>query len=151
LPRLLAFVPCERIIKEGDTNNLSAISMFTKLSVQLPARDKPSTVAMPWQVLVVWRRETEEELRTTYRQSCEIVAPDGHVLRTLTTEFSMATDIVNTLFLVRGFPLAPGGGGRYLLRLSLGESGKDLAEIATYPLTVSFEPPTDSGSEVRTS
>jgi hypothetical protein len=137
-------VPCERIVREVDTNNLSVISIFTRVSVQLPAPDRPSTVAMPWQILAVWRRESEEDPRTTYRQSCEIVAPDGRVLRTLTNEFSLTTEMVNTIFAVRGFPLAPGTGGRYLLRLAIGERGKDLEEVAAYPLTISFESPTES-------
>lgn len=140
LPKLLTFAPCEKILQESETKNISLISLLHEIIVDIPESvsigEKMST-PIPWAIFASWYQEAPTE-QMTFRQHCELVGPNGDVLRALHVDFSMTKVIHHSIMRIRGFPLVPGG-GQYRVVISIGRPDKEeREEIASYPITVTF-------------
>lgn len=152
MPKLLIFAPCERLIREQDTQNISLISVLQTLTVQVPLEhiDRPIAAPFRWDLLTMWGREVHDEGKK-YHETCELIGPSGEVLQSFSSEFSIEKDIAYVIFVAIGFPIVPGG-GQYKVVLYLSESGgKDRKEITTYPIDVKREtvpPPSPTSASV---
>lgn len=140
MPKLLMFAPCEKVIVDKQSNNVSLIAVLQDLQLRLPDVPIPAKVTVPirWHIFSMWLREPGDENRR-YEQSCELVAPVGAVLARTRSLFSLEKPTHRVIVSMQGFPLAQSGaGGEYLLKLYLRaeREGAEPNEVATYPLSV---------------
>lgn len=79
MPKLLAFLPCEKLIIEQVTNNVSISTLMQEMNVQVPAKigPPPKGVMSPqsWAVLAIWHFGADEE-RIDFEVKTSIVGPD---------------------------------------------------------------------------
>src|SRR5260370_11142903 len=78
MPRLLAFLPCEKVII-GQDGNPSVISILQQFNVPLPAGAKvdPHSMGMfRWDIFSLWERLAGDEEKE-FEQRCELISPDG--------------------------------------------------------------------------
>jgi len=142
VPKLLSFVPCERVIVSRDDNSLHLVGVMQGFKAQstqpFPTDEAPAQVPLRWAVLTLWYKTAGDE-GSTYEQKIELVSPSGKVLLSQATEFVMTRRSHRNTTNVFGFPIA--GIGDHTLRLSLraSSSGESFQRIAEYPLFVSAD------------
>jgi hypothetical protein len=131
MPKLLAFVPCERVIVAKDDNSTTLISLMQGLHIELP-EDAPDKVVAPmsWATFSLWYKQPGDE-GVTYEQRVELIDPDGQVLAAQTGEFQMDKTFHRHTNRSFGVPLRRGGD--YTLRLSLRRVGSEFATVMEYP------------------
>lgn len=141
MPKLLLFVPCEKVLIDQQ-GSISIISLLQELKVQVaengPTPPANAKAAVKWDVLTIWER-TDDDFGKTYEQRIALFEPNGEP-----TEISAIAPIetekgshrnVATIF---GFPI--GLAGRYALRLWLSENGVETPKpLAEYAIKVSRE------------
>jgi len=140
MPKLLIFVPCERVIvsgSEGGDNTASLIAILEGVEV-LKKVPLDAAVPKPWVIFSLWTRSNGDEDKN-YEQICDMVAPSGKVAITSTLQFRFALRNHRINVHVNGLPI--GEDGTYLLILYLQEVGKPetKTEYATFPISVSHE------------
>ena len=90
MPKLMLFVPCEKLIVDEDGKNTTLICVIQNIEASVP-KDKPvdktATAPREWDVVTLWHSEEAEEIGTKFRQRFEFVLPDGTVLMSSTVEF----------------------------------------------------------------
>ena len=141
MPRLLAYLPCEKIIIDSD-NNVSLISVLQDLKVQVPeAGPVPGpavTAAMKWQILTMWLIDPGD-VGKFYEEKVALFDPDGAPTAVKGSVGNETTGAGHrNVVTVLGFPI--GKEGRHSLRLWMYERGNDPGEpIAEYPIRVSHD------------
>lgn len=143
MPKLLAFVPCERVIISSDDNSASLITLFAgfKLAgegLKQGTDESPRTLPIRWAAFALWYRLPEDEGQT-YEQKVELVSPSGKVLISQSQEFLMVKTTHRNTGNVFGFPIV--GTGEYTLRLFLRKitGGSEFRLLAEHPLAIDFE------------
>ncbi len=147
-PKLLAFLPCEKVIVDMD-NNVSLITLLQDIKVGIPespdetkANPKGKIVApIKWSVLVLWKRSEDDNV-LEYEQKVALFDPAGEASIQAIQPFSFgdkhtARNIANII----GFPIHEDG--VYLLKLWLRRKGdpETPEPLADYELTVAREQP----------
>lgn len=136
MPKLLAFVPCEKIILDKD-NNLSLISILSEIHVPVPVDPVPpnASLALQWDIVTLWCRGEGEEEGHPFEQRSELLSPTGRVLVTTSIPFKMTRPIHRNMAHVYGLPV--GEFGQHTLRLTLRDVQAGTEEIAAeYPLSI---------------
>lgn len=138
MPRLLLFTPCEKVIFDKDANTVSLITILQDIAisvspdVQIP---EDAQVPMVWHALSMWHDESGGDGKQ-YEQKIELCGPDGKILVTSTSQFTMSLSShrINARF--NSFPV--GHFGQYALKLFLRENREEeeRVEVASFPLTV---------------
>lgn len=141
MPRLLAFLPCERVIVSSDDNSASVMTIlqgFKFSGVKIPTDDEPVSLPLRWSIFTLWRRTSADE-GVTYEQRAELISPSGKVLVAQTAEFVMVKANHRHTGRIFGFPVT--GVGEYSLRLSLRalKEGEEYSVMAEYPLTIDVD------------
>jgi hypothetical protein len=143
LPRLILFVPCERVILNQEDNNVSLITVLNEISIALPSDKIPSGshAAYRWTILAVWLREPGDEQKR-FEQSCELVMPDGQRAFRSRDVFSFEQRIHRQTLVVPAFPMSKTPGD-CLLKLSVREDveGKEWQGVAEYPILLKHSTP----------
>lgn len=147
LPKPLIFAPCEKVIVDRESSNISLITVLSNIHLRLPPSDeseKQSAIkiigAMKWDIVVLWIQEPGDAGRK-FEQQCELLGPDGSVLNKNRTEFVVNKRTHRVITHVHGFPLSRAG-GEHLLKLYLrAEGDTERRVMAEYPIAVqiSFE------------
>jgi hypothetical protein len=141
MPKVLLFVPCEKVIVDRD-NTLSLISVLETITINIPRSEQanlPKGAAVPlrWYALSLWRREPEDEGRR-YEQRTRFVR-DGDDLLPVNVQpipFLVAYKTFRNVVTLNGFPIVPEG--ECLIRLAIREAGQGIwREVAEYPIYVS--------------
>jgi hypothetical protein len=144
LPRLLAFLPCEKIIvaKEDNSPNLIGVFGGFKFNVEgetAPSADAPVSLPLRWSTFTFWLKEDNDEGRT-YEQRIDLLSPSGSLLLSQTAEFVMTARRHRNSSTSFGFPIT--GPGRYVLRLTLRDTSADAGDVVTeYPIFVDVATP----------
>src|SRR6266478_5197454 len=119
MPRLLAFLPAEKVLIDGEDNSLAIVGLIAGVNIAIPLTpDLPPDAAVPmrWYVVSVWRREPEDEGRI-YHQRLRMVGPSRRILIDTLSEFQLTGDSHRVRVLLQGFPISEQG--EHILQLSL--------------------------------
>src|SRR5215213_8820562 len=126
MPKILAFVPCEKVIVSQQDNTTSLISLIEGFSIDIPqgvelAED--ASIQMKWYVFSLWEKVVGEE-EQRFEQRIELILPDGKKALDMATliEFEPEPKRFRQVTTVMGFPISPAG--PCALKLSLRELGQ---------------------------
>lgn|SRR5579871_758471 len=136
MPRLILFVPAERVIIDDQDRSLSLISIMSGVKIQLvrPNEQPAPGTAVPlrWSVLSLWKQESNDEGKS-FEQRLQLFMPDGSVPFDLTTPFNMREQNYRIRNDVFGFVVSTPGLCR--LVVSLREVGHDAwTEFSAYEM-----------------
>jgi hypothetical protein len=141
MPRLLAFLPCEKLIVNQEDNTTSLITVLESAQINVPRipDEAPANIAVPlhWTVYSLWRKE-DGDVGKRFEQRVRLILPDGQIRVDNTIGFEIGAIHQNhrVTLQVGGFPIIAAS-GECVLRLSLRESGQaDWQDIADYPVYV---------------
>jgi hypothetical protein len=143
MPRLLIFVPCDRVIIDVKHKQASLIEVLEAIGVSLTENLPEDALApLKWSIFTLWRSDKKEEGKV-FEQRIEIVSPSGKVTGDHVTPFELQEGKLNhkVRFDVNGFRI--GEAGDWIVRLSLREvdSGNKWQHLADYPINVKHEVP----------
>lgn len=85
MPRLLLFAPCEKVIIDGQSNQVTVISLIQDVKIAAPSGasaieiPQGSVAPFPWSVLTIWERESGDQ-NVRYEQSSILRSPTGETL-----------------------------------------------------------------------
>jgi hypothetical protein len=141
MPKLLFFVPCERVIisREGPISLITLIEGLNTSFTPTQEAELPADAVIPntWFVATKWQRE-EDERPQIWEQRIQVVLPNGRIPTDVTTAFDLVENAsMRNIVEINGFAVRPTG--QYNVVLSLRRSGEDAAawqEIAAYPINV---------------
>ena len=143
MPRLLVFVPCEKVIISRDENNPTLVAIMSQVGGSVPdeamahvSDDKPSGVPFQWSVFTMWYQESGDVGRK-FEQVVALRSPSGKELIRATQGFELAK---TTHRLYMRFPWFPVETGTWSIELFLHEMGTEIPvqPIATYPIKAKF-------------
>lgn len=143
MPRIVLFVPCEKLIIDTQTNNITLISVLHQISyrprsnIQLPP---DAAIPMQWDVVSVWQREDGDE-GISFNQRLTLRAHGNeNVIFERVSPWRFATLFARNVVRIRGFPIAAQG---FLdLTLSYRRPESDWLDVTTFPLELRAEPTT---------
>jgi len=137
MPRLLIFVPCEKVVvgQDGSLHLISVLESWKVSLVEVPQSvPENAAVAMRWDIFTLWHRLPGDEEKE-FVQTCDLIAPSGQIAFTSELSFRMTALTHRNTVNVFGMPISPGD---YEVVLYLSEKGaeKDRSRISVYPLRV---------------
>ena len=150
MPKLMAFVACEKVIIDQD-NNVSLITLLQELKSQIPesvTKEIPPGVktmaAIKWVAFSMWVKASDDENEKEYQQRVALVDPSGEstgIEGAAPFKFGSDKTSMRASVNVLGFPIY--ATGRYTLRLWMHEKGQPESPepIAEYPIVVKREQP----------
>lgn len=144
MPKLLAFLPCEKVLEDKSTNNISLISIMQDMTVQLPSESLPlpknALAPTQWTIFAMWSREPEEQ--EAFDVKATLVAPgEETIVETLPTPVTFQDFTVNSqriLMNVIGFPIGVAGKLEILL-FTKQQDQSEFVEIARFPMSVTHQ------------
>src|SRR5437016_2482189 len=111
MPKLLLFVPCEKVIIAND-NSVSLITLFEQLQINLPVSAKVEAGAgMPllWSVFTFWHSEPSDEGKK-FEQRVEVSLPGNVVIKTNPSQLEFVnTNRHRVIDRIVGLPIVPAG------------------------------------------
>jgi hypothetical protein len=141
MPKLLAFLPCDRVIIAND-NSTSLITLLETMNINVPPGEEEKLPANPqlprsWQVFTLWE-ESPGERGQKFTQKLEFVRPDRKdavQIAIVPVEFTERAKRHRTIVAIPFFPLLPAGTSyvRTLLQL---QGQDEWIEYATYPILI---------------
>lgn len=155
MPKLLLFVPCDRVSYDAATSAASLIGVFQGFTVaitkepkhdgstvsiqQIPPGEAIRGLPIKWAAFALWRRVSDDADKE-FTQTCELVMPSGQksvVMKPL--DFRMTKGFQRNTMNVVNFPVHEAG--EYNLRLFLKEKGAsgDPVLVAEYPILVTHD------------
>ena len=82
MPKLLAYLPCEKVVIEEESKNISVLSILETVNVTLPkgapAPAQPSSIGMAWAIFTLWQKEKGES--GEFESKSTLVSPAGELL-----------------------------------------------------------------------
>lgn len=141
MPRLLVALPCERVILEQETNDVSLIAIMQDIAVPVVENQPiPVGAALPtqWHVFTLWDRSKDDVDDDVFEQRISLRVPDKNIPVPVETiapfQFGNYTRIrINIPIL--GFPVY--AAGICYLGIELRKLGAEhFASFAEFPLTV---------------
>ena len=140
MPRLVAFLPCEKVVLEQGSNNASIIAVLDSLTLTVP-KDTPApqpqtALAMPWAIFTLFQKEDNDtgefECKSVLMSDSGEVLMDGPV-----SKFSFNVPRMRIVMQVNGFPIwVPGQLWLALMLKAPGQS--DFGEVARTSITLAF-------------
>ncbi len=137
MPRLLAFLPCDKILVD-DKGNASLIVLLMNVGVQVGKEGIPKNAVAPreWDVFTLWQQSAQEDVEKTFHQVLQLVLPDGTEFMKSGVEFKMQQGKLHqNRITVQGMPV--GQAGKLIVNMWLEEQSAKWTEVYSYPLTVS--------------
>lgn len=138
MPRLLAFLACEKVIIEKEHETPSLISILQKVMFQPnEGIEVPVNAIAPfkWSVFTIWDRE-QGDVGKTFHQKCELTMPDGTAGPiTVDLPFTVKDEINFNVANVLGFPIGQLGTITITMWLE-SESGEAVTPRHIYPVRV---------------
>ena len=136
MPKLLVFVPCEKIILD-DRANASLIVLMQNLDVQVGAQGIPKNAVTPkeWAVFTVWEWLPDDHGKE-FTQIIQVLWPDGSEFKRTAMKFQAGQKRYhqNRLMII-GFPA--GQVGQIAVNMWLEEDSRKIGDLYSYFLTVS--------------
>ena len=139
MPRLLVFVPCEKIILD-DRGNASLVILLQGVGVQLGKEEtiqKNAITPKEWAVFTLWEPIPEDRGKM-FDQVIQLLWPDGNEFSRSKLPFRVQEGRThqNSANII-GFPV--GQAGKLTLNMWLEEDSHKVGEVYSYPLSVSHE------------
>jgi hypothetical protein len=82
MPKLLAYLPCEKVVIEDQSKNVSVLSILETVTVTMPqgaAAPAPNaSIRMPWAIFALWQKDKAES--GEFESKSALVSPSGEVL-----------------------------------------------------------------------
>jgi hypothetical protein len=82
MPKLLAYLPCEKVVIEDESKNISVLSILETVAVTLARGTPPPTpqasIAMAWAIFTLWQKEKGES--GEFESKSVLVSPSGEPL-----------------------------------------------------------------------
>ena len=82
MPKLLAYLPCEKVVVEEESKNISVLSILETVNVTLPkgapAPAQPASIGMAWAIFTLWQKEKGES--GEFESKSALVSPAGALL-----------------------------------------------------------------------
>lgn len=136
MPRLLLFVPCERVIVEEGANTVSLIALLSDITVSVPP-SKPladdAVTPLRWYSLAIWERAEDDENKQ-FEQRVALTDPSGKIRLEALAPLNIGKGSHRSIGALNGFPI--GIPGRLELALFLREQKGEWKQITAYPLKV---------------
>jgi hypothetical protein len=82
MPKLLAYLPCEKVVVEDESKNVSVLSILETVTVSLPG-GAPSpggkaSIPMSWAIFTLWQKERGEA--GEFESKSVLTSPEGEPL-----------------------------------------------------------------------
>lgn len=144
MPRLLVFLPCERVIISQEENTVSLISVLEVINLAVPPEleikeDSDRAVPFRWYILAVYRMEDGDENKQ-FEGRVQLNKEDRTYLDvSLPFQFQPDKPNMRTTMQIGGFPVMPLGNASLKLSLREVAEGNDWQEIADYPLIIKIQ------------
>ena len=139
MPKLLAYLPCEKVVIEEESKNISVLSILETVNVTLargaPAPAQNASIGMAWAIFTLWQKEKGES--GEFESKSMFVSPAGELLaETPAAKLGFGTNtrqqVVNRM---ASFPV--GSPGACLLKLMVKTAREsDYRELASVVVTV---------------
>lgn len=145
MPKLLIFTPCQHVLEDSITKDMSLITMVEGLTINLlpnsPDPPPGSTIPWAWCIFAKWARESSDTGKT-FQQRVLLNAPDGTLIMELSPkEFSFTDDVNNRMFNVimrfNNFPVAVQGICPLTLEYREAETER-WSQVASFPLAIAL-------------
>jgi hypothetical protein len=142
MPKLLVFVPCEKVILSQDDNNPTLITILSEIGgeFQIPEdQSLPAGAMFPfrWNVFTMWRVEDGDGTQE-FEQTVRFVSPEEKVVvsQSQPFSFSVGQELYRIVGNVPVVPLGPSGVWR--IEVYAQPKGQPLTKrpLATYPLKI---------------
>lgn len=82
MPKLLAYLPCEKVVVEDESKNVSVLSILETVTVSLPsgsgAPGGNASVPMAWAIFTLWQKEQGET--GEFESKSVLASPGGEPL-----------------------------------------------------------------------
>jgi hypothetical protein len=82
MPKLLAYLPCEKVVIEEESKNISVLSILETVNVTLargaPAPAPNASIGMAWAIFTLWQKEKGES--GEFESKSVFVSPAGEPL-----------------------------------------------------------------------
>lgn len=82
MPKLLAYLPCEKVVIEDESKNVSVLSILETVSVTLaqgaPAPAQSASIAMAWAIFALWQKDKGES--GEFESKSVLFSPGGELL-----------------------------------------------------------------------
>ena len=73
MPKLLTYLPCEKVVVEEQSKNVSVLSILETVTVSLapgaPAPAPHASIGMAWAIFTLWQKDPSESGRFESRRS----------------------------------------------------------------------------------
>jgi hypothetical protein len=143
MPRLLLFVPCEKLVRDASSNNASIFSVLEEVHVQVPAAVGPppqgAFAPMSWVCVSLWERDADNA-ENSFDAKVELLSPSGTLLmESQVLSFAFPTPRHNVAMNFAGLPIWEPG--RCEVRLLLKpSSSSEFTEYQRFPIQIVHEP-----------
>jgi hypothetical protein len=135
MPKLLAYLPCEKVVVEDESRNISVLSILETVTVTLPpgapAPAKKASIGMPWAVFTLWQKEKGES--GGFESKSVLMSPEGELLAetpVANLDFGASTrqQVINRM---AGFPIWTPGTCQLKLMVRTSRDGafRELANV----------------------
>lgn len=136
MPKLLAYLPCEKVVVEDESKNISVLSILETVTVTLaqeaPAPAQKASIGMAWAIFTLWQKERGES--GEFESKSVLASPAGELLletpvAKLAFGANMRQQVINRL---PRFPIwTPGTCQlRLMVRTSRDAEFRELANVA---------------------
>ena len=139
MPKLLAYLPCEKVVIEEESKNISVLSILETVNVTLargaPVPAQNASIGMAWAIFTLWQKERGES--GEFESKSVFVSPAGEVLaETPAAKLGFGTNtrqqIVNRM---ASFPIWTPGACQLKLMVKTARDG-DYRELANVVVMV---------------
>ena len=141
MPKLLTYIPCEKVVIDSLTNNVSITSMISEIEIKIPhgvpLPSKGTFVPMPWNILSVWEWG-EQDTNKTFEAKSVLIAQSGEeLLETSITKFKREPhkNFQRNIDQITGFPIWVPGRAELRLMFRIEGSG-EFSQQASFPIVV---------------
>ncbi len=154
MPRLLTFLPCERVAFDAKDSTTTLISIFQGFEISAEKSteitkgtedtepEKVTAIPLRWAIFSLWKG-TDDEVGRSYEQVCELNTPSGKLSFSINMRFKMTKEFQRNTFNITNFPIVESGD--YIAKTALREVGEDdkvmdqvLIE-ASYPIRITHK------------
>jgi hypothetical protein len=139
MPRLLALLPCERLLIAQEDNSASVMAILQGFTLAaLPPAEAGVNLPVTWYMFALWEREAGDD-PDQCRQRFELLSPAGEVLAA-SPDLAVVTNARFNRAFIRlvGFPIK--GAGDYIFRVLLKTGNTQLAEVSRFPIPIEVKP-----------
>ena len=145
MPKLLAYLPCEKVVTEQGSNNVSIISLLETINVIVPPNAPPpppnSVIPIAWTIFSLWQREEGD----TGEFQCKsvVTSPNGETLlegSPARWRFENANFRQQIIEKITGFPIWTPGPCQ--IKMNLKKPGdSDFHEVLSAVIVLQLSPP----------